>query len=122
LIAQSDFISLHVPMNEHTRHMIGAEQIAAMKDGAFVINTARGGLIDESAAAQAIQTGKLGGLGLDAYEVEPVTDSPLIGLPNVVMTPHTGAHTVEAISGMGIMAVDNLITVLEGKDCKYIIA
>lgn len=121
LIAASDFISLHVPLNEYTKHMIGAKQIAAMKDGACVINTARGGLIDEAAAASALKEGKLGGVGLDAYEVEPVTDSPLIGLDNVVMTPHTGAHTNEAISGMGMMATQNLIHILDFGMCDYII-
>ena len=122
VIAGADFLSLHVPLNEHTKYMIGQEQIAQMKDDACVINTARGGLIDEAAAAKALQDGKLGGIGLDAYEVEPMTDSPLIGLENVVMTPHTGAHTNEAIGAMGLMAVENLIDVLEGTECKYIIA
>lgn len=121
LISSSDFISLHVPLNEQTKHMIGKEQFERMKDGAYIINTARGGLVDEAAAAEAIRQGKLGGIGLDAYEVEPVTDSPLIGLENVVMTPHTGAHTNEAIGAMGMMAVDNLIAVLDGKDCDYVI-
>ncbi len=119
LIEQSDFMSLHVPLNEHTHHMIGEKRIASMKDGAFIINTARGGLIDEAAAAKALNDGKLGGVGLDAYEVEPVTQSPLIGLDNVVMTPHTGAHTNEAVSAMGMMAVDNLIAVLEGRNCGH---
>ena len=74
-----------------------------------------------AAAAQALKDGKLGGIGLDAYEVEPVTDSPLIGLDNVVMTPHTGAHTNEAISGMGMMSVQNLIAVLSGEDCDFVV-
>ena len=121
VISGSDFVSLHVPLNEHTKHMVGAEQIDAMKQGAYIINTARGGLVDETAVADAIKSGKLGGIGLDAYEVEPVTDSPLLGLDNVVMTPHTGAHTNEAISGMGMMSVQNLIAVLSGEDCKYIV-
>lgn len=121
LISSSDFISLHVPLNEHTKHMIGKVQIGRMKDGAYIINTARGGLVDEAAVAEAIRQGKLGGIGLDAYEVEPVTNSLLFGLNNVVMTPHTGAHTNEAISAMGIMAVDNLIAVLKGKDCDHVI-
>ena len=121
VIAGADFISLHVPLTKETKYMIGEDAISRMKDGAFVINTARGGLIDEAAAAKALQSGKLGGLGLDAYEVEPVTDSPLFGLANVVMTPHTGAHTNEAIAGMGIMAAQNLIDVLQGKGCRYTI-
>lgn len=118
-IESADFLSLHVPLTKETKYMIGEQAIARMKKGAFIINTARGGLIDEAAAANALKSGQLGGIGLDAYEMEPVTDSPLLGLDHVVMTPHTGAHTNEAIAGMGIMAAQNLIDVLSGKDCKY---
>ncbi len=121
LIPQADVISLHVPLTEQTRHMIGTGQIARMKDGAFVINTARGGLVDEAAAAEAIKSGKLGGIGLDAFEVEPPTESPLMGLQNVVLTPHAGAHTDEAVAGMGLMAVQNLIDVLQGRECRCVI-
>lgn len=121
VIETADFLSLHVPLTKETQHILGAEAIARMKRGAFLINTARGGLVDEAAAANAIKAGHLGGIGLDAYEVEPVTDSPLLGLDNVVMTPHTGAHTSEAIAGMGIMAVQNLIDVLQGKGSKHTI-
>lgn len=118
-IESADFLSLHVPLTKETKYMIGEQAIARMKKGAFIINTARGGLVDEAAAASALKSGQLGGIGLDAYEVEPVTDSPLLGLDHVVMTPHTGAHTNEAIAGMGIMAAQNMIDVLSGKDCKY---
>ncbi|MDD5016497.1 MAG: phosphoglycerate dehydrogenase [Eubacteriales bacterium] len=121
VLKKSDFISLHVPLNDETKYMIGKKQIDSMRDGAFIINTARGGLVDESEAAKAIKTGKLGGIGLDAYEVEPVTESPLMGLKNVVMTPHTGAHTNEAIEAMSAMAVKNMIDVLEGRDCSNIV-
>ena len=122
VISGADFISLHVPLTKETKYMIGEDAISRMKTGAFIINTARGGLVDEAAAATAIKSGKIGGIGLDAYEAEPVTDSPLFGLDNVVMTPHTGAHTNEAIAGMGLMAAENLINVLQGKACRYIIA
>ena len=121
LIPQADVISLHVPLTEQTKHMIGAAQIATMKNGALILNTARGGLIDEAAAAEAIKAGKLGGVGLDAFEVEPPKDSPLMGMDNVVMTPHAGAHTDEAVAGMGMMAVQNLIDVLQGKECRCIV-
>jgi len=121
VLTTSDFISLHVPLNDSTRHMIDAAKIAQMKDGAVVINTARGGIIDEQAAADAVKSGKLGGLGLDAFEQEPLIDSPLKGLDNVIFTPHTGAHTAEAVSGMGNMAVDNVIAVLKGEDCPYVL-
>ncbi|MEF9988979.1 MAG: phosphoglycerate dehydrogenase [Christensenellaceae bacterium] len=121
VLTSSDFISLHVPLNEDTRHMINADCIAMMKKGAIIINTARGGIIDEQAAAQAVKSGQLGGLGLDAFEQEPLLDSPLKGLDRVIFTPHTGAHTSEAVSGMGNMAVSNVIAVLEGKECPYIL-
>ncbi|MBC5647296.1 phosphoglycerate dehydrogenase [Christensenella tenuis] len=121
VLTTSDFISLHVPLNDSTRHMIDASKIAEMKDGAIIINTARGGIIDEQAAADAVKNGKLGGLGLDAFEQEPLIDSPLKGLDNVIFTPHTGAHTAEAVSGMGSMAVDNVIAVLSGEDCPYVL-
>ena len=121
VLTTSDFISLHVPLNDSTRHMIDAEKIAEMKDGAIVINTARGGIIDEQAAAEAVKSGKLGGLGLDAFEQEPLIDSPLKGLDTVIFTPHTGAHTAEAVSGMGSMAVDNVIAVLSGKECPHVL-
>ncbi len=121
LLQQSDVISLHVPLTELTRHMIHAERISHMKPGAIIINTARGGLIDERAAADALTSGRLGGLGLDAFEQEPLIDSPLKNLPNVIFTPHTGAHTSEAVANMANMAVENVIAVLKGEPCKYMV-
>lgn len=121
VLSESDIISLHVPLNDNTRHMIDKSRIEQMKDGAIIINTARGGLIDEDAAAEAVKSGKLGGLGLDAFEEEPLIDSPLKGLDNVIFTPHAGAQTAEAVKAMGAMAVDNLIAVLSGKDCTHIV-
>ncbi|MCL1795280.1 MAG: phosphoglycerate dehydrogenase [Clostridia bacterium] len=114
-----DVVSLHVPLNDETRNLVDARRIAAMKDGAILVNTSRGGLIDENAAAEAVISGKLGGLGLDAFEQEPLLHSPLKGLPRVVFTPHTGAHTAEAVKGMGEMAVQNCMDVLNGKSCPY---
>ena len=121
LLRNCDVISLHVPLTEETKHMIGAAQIAEMKKNAIIINTARGGLIDEAAAAAAIRDGKLGGLGLDAFEQEPLIGSPLKGLPRVIFTPHTGAHTAEATAKMGMMAVENAIAVLSGQPCRYLL-
>lgn len=121
LLSNSDVVSLHVPLNEQTHHMVSAERIAAMRQGAIIINTARGGLIDEEAAAKAIQSGHLRGLGLDAFEQEPLKDSPLIGLPHVVFTPHTGAHTAEAVQKMGMMAAENVIQVLRGETSPYLL-
>ena len=121
IFAQSDVISLHVPLTDATRHMVDRERIETMKPGAIVINTARGGLIDEAAAAEAVKSGKLGGLGLDAFEEEPLKQSPLVGLPRVIFTPHTGAHTAEAVAKMGMMSVQNAIAVLKGEPCPYIL-
>ena len=121
LLCSADVVSLHVPLNDSTRHMINRERIEKMKQGVIIINTARGGLIDEEAAAEAIRAGKLGGLGLDAFEQEPLLDSPLKGLPRVIFTPHSGAHTAEAVSNMGLMSVQNAIAVLKGEECPYVL-
>lgn len=120
LLRKADIVSLHVPLTEETFHLIDAKRIAQMKTGAVIINTARGGLIDEAAAAEAIRSGKLGGLGLDAFEQEPLIDSPLKSLPHVVFTPHTGAHTSEATEKMAMMSVQNAIQVLTDQHCPYI--
>jgi len=122
VIKDSDFISLHLPLLDSTANIIGKENIAVMHPGAIIINTARGGLIDEAALFDALQSGHLGGAALDAYEKEPPDVSlPLYQLPNVVTTPHTGAHTAEASLNMATMAVDNLISVLETGECPYIV-
>lgn len=119
ILTESDVISLHLPLTEETNHMIDGAAIAKMRDGAIVINTSRGGIVDETAAAEALRSDKLGGLGLDAFEQEPPTGSPLFDLLNVVVTPHTGAHTKEATENMARMAVDNLIAELSGRDCGH---
>ena len=92
-----------------------------MKPNAIIVNASRGGIIDENAAYDALISGRLGGLGLDAFEKEPPENSPLFALPNVIATPHTGAHTKEAAEAMADMAVDNLIAMLSGSDCKYLL-
>ena len=119
LFKAADVVSLHVPLSDATRHMASAERIKSMRQGGILINTARGGLIDEDAAADAVKSGHLRGLGLDAFEQEPLVDSPLKGLPGVVFTPHAAGHTAQAISRMGMMAVDNAIQVLSGQKCPY---
>ena len=113
LLATSDVVSLHVPLLDSTRHIIDAATLASMKKGALLVNTARGGLIDEDAAYDALKSGQLGGLALDAYEVEPPAGSKLFELDSVIATPHTGAHTDEATAKMAQMAVDNLLAVLK---------
>jgi D-3-phosphoglycerate dehydrogenase len=121
VIREADFLSLHLPLTDKTRNEISADVMKSMKKGAIIINTARGGLIDETAAYELLVSGHLGGLGLDVYEEEPPKKTPLFELENVVLTPHTAAHTTEAIAAMAEMAVQNLIDVLCGKDCQYIV-
>ena len=121
VVREADFISLHLPLADETRNIINKKVMETMKKGAVIINTARGGLIDENAAYELLKSGQLGGLGLDAFEKEPPGSSPLFTLDNVVVTPHTGAHTAEATAGMAEMSVRNLIDVLSGKDCKNIV-
>ena len=121
VIKQSNVISLHLPLNDETKNYINKETIELMQPGVFVVNTSRGGLINEEDAYEALKEGKLGGLALDAFAVEPPGASPLFQLENVVVTPHTGAHTKEAIENMANGAVKNLIDVLSGRDCKYIV-
>ena len=96
LLRKSDFVSLHVPATLQTRHMIGRREFELMKPSAVLINTSRGEVIDEAALTDALQKGKIAGACLDVYEHEPPKDSPLLKLPNVVLTPHIGASTVEA--------------------------
>lgn len=121
IIESADVISLHLPLNENTKHLINTESIAKMKNGVIIINASRGGIIDEEAALDALRSGKLGGMGLDAFEIEPPVGSPLLSFSNVVATPHTGAHTEESSTKMADMAVDTLIAVLTGEECSYIV-
>ena len=121
VIQRSDVISLHLPLNEQTQHIINKKVISEMKPKTIVVNTSRGGIIDEDAAFEALRSGRLGGLGLDAFEIEPPNGSPLFELDNVVATPHTGAHTQEATLNMADSAIQNLIDVLSGRDCPYIV-
>ena len=121
LITTSDVITLHLPLMTETYHLINADILKKIKKGAIIVNASRGGIIDESAAYEALKNGTLGGLGLDAFEKEPPENSPLFGLNQVILTPHTGAHTSEAKNTMAIMAVDNLIDMLNGSECKYIV-
>ena len=114
-------ITLHLPLLESTHHMINDEVIKQMPDGAILINASRGGIIDEDAAYEALKSGKLGGLGLDAFEEEPPKNSKLLELDNVIATPHTGAHTQEATENMANLSVKNLIDVLSGKECPFIV-
>lgn len=121
IVENADVISLHLPLTPETNHIINKDVMVRMKNTAILINTSRGGIIDEDAAYELLKNGEIGGLGLDAFEMEPPTNSPLFELNNVVVTPHTGAHTKEATDNMANAAVKNLIDVLSGKDCPFIV-
>ncbi len=114
LYAESDFVSLHVPATEETTNMVDARVLAAMKPSAFLINTARGALVDEAALAAALQSGEIAGAGLDVFATEPAIDSPLIGMVNVVASPHLAGNTKETMEITGEMAVDNALAVIAG--------
>lgn len=108
----SDIISIHLPATPETRHMIGSDQFEMMKPTAYIINAARGGLIDEAALKIALDEGKIAGAALDVYEEEPTRDMPLVGLANVVCTPHIGAGSVEASIGNSTIVAAKLIEFL----------
>jgi D-3-phosphoglycerate dehydrogenase len=117
VIRQADFLSLHVPVLPETRGMVDASFLRQMKPGAFLINTARGELIDELALLEALQSGRLRGAALDAFAKEPPgADNPLFALPQVVATPHTGAHTDGATNAMGWGALGDCLAVLRGEE------
>jgi D-3-phosphoglycerate dehydrogenase / 2-oxoglutarate reductase len=109
LYATSDAVSLHVPLMTETRGMVGAEELAAMKPTAFLLNTARGGLVDEEALAAALSSGRLAGAALDGFAEEPLGDSPLRAFDNVIFSPHAGAATFDAVRRTANRAVDQLL-------------
>ena len=114
LLQSSDYVSLHVPLLDSTYHLINAEKLSTMKKTACVINTSRGGVVDEEALYDALKNGKLGGAALDVFEKEPATDNPLVTLPNVILTPHIGAQTKEAQSLAANVIAEKIIQILRG--------
>lgn len=121
LLKKSDFVSLHVPLLDSTHHMISTAEFKAMKKTAFIINTARGPIIDEHAMIKALKRGEIAGAGLDVYECEPLLacnpddHKDLREMPNVVMTPHTASATVETRQAMSRRAAENILAFLKGK-------
>jgi D-3-phosphoglycerate dehydrogenase len=113
LLPRADFVSLHVPLADATRGLLGPAELAQMKPTAIVINTARGGIVDETALAAALAAGRLGGAGMDVFEDEPLpADSPLRSAPNTVLTPHLGASTREAQTRAGVETAQRVLDVL----------
>ncbi|NLN08068.1 phosphoglycerate dehydrogenase [Methanoculleus sp. DTU007] len=121
LFRRADVITVHTPLIKETRHLINAKSIATMKDGVLLINCARGGIIDEAALVDAIKSGKVAGAALDVFENEPPTDSPLLELDKVIVTPHLGASTVEAQKNVAISVANQCISVLSGGAAKYVV-
>jgi glyoxylate reductase len=115
VLAQSDFLSLHVPLTERTRRLIGPRELGLMKPSAFLINTARGPVVDEAALVSALKTGTIAGAGLDVYEQEPAIHPGLTALPNVVLLPHLGSATLNTRIRMGMICLANIDAVLNGR-------
>ncbi|MCV2446807.1 phosphoglycerate dehydrogenase [Paracoccus sp. DMF] len=108
LLAKADFITLHVPLTEKTRNILSRENLAKTKKGVRIVNAARGGLIDEEALAELLKSGHVAGAALDVFATEPATESPLFGLPNVVVTPHLGASTTEAQENVALQVAEQM--------------
>jgi glyoxylate reductase len=115
LLAEADFISVHVALTPETRHLFGADQFRRMKDTAVLVNTSRGPVIDEAALADALAGGEVFAAGLDVFENEPEVHPKLLALDNAVVIPHLGSATVETRDAMGFLAVENLLSALEGR-------
>ena len=117
LFARADIVSIHMPLTSDTHHAVGARELSQMKSEAFLINTSRGPVVDESALIRALAANKIAGAGLDVFEKEPVgKDNPLLNLDNVILTPHTAALTKECVVSMAVQAAKCVITVFDGKE------
>lgn len=120
IVAKSDFISIHVPLTNDTYGLISRSRLQAMKPTTILINTARGGIVDEKALAEALQNGWIAGAALDVFEEEPLPiESPLMNAPNLVLTPHIGGYTREALTRTSIMAATSVADVLHNKGAIY---
>ncbi|OGM77126.1 hypothetical protein A2210_01340 [Candidatus Woesebacteria bacterium RIFOXYA1_FULL_40_18] len=115
LLAKSDFVSMHVPLTDETRHMINKDTLAKMKVGSYLVNTARGPVVEEGALVEALKNGKIKGAGLDVYDDEPNISPELIKMQNVVLTPHIASATYEARNKMGEMAVSAILDTFSDK-------
>ncbi len=119
LLVQADFVAIHLPRTPETEGLLGEKELRMMKPGARLVNTARGGIVDEAALATVLQEGHLGGAAFDVFASEPATESPLFGLPNVIVTPHLGASTREAQDKAGITVAEMVRLALKGEFVPY---
>ncbi len=118
VLREADFISLHCPATPETRHLMNRDRFALMRPGAFLINTARGDVVEEAALVDALQSGRIAGAGLDVFEKEPQVTQALVSMDNVVLLPHLGSATHETRVAMGMRAVENLTLFLSGKPLR----
>jgi phosphoglycerate dehydrogenase-like enzyme len=122
LLAQSDFVSLHVPLSPETRHLFNDDTFGRMKPSAILINTSRGAVVDEAALHRALESQRIAGAAIDVTEVEPLPKhDPLLRLPNLLVTPHIGSASVATRERMARMAVDNLTAALHGKTPAHVV-
>ncbi len=120
LLAESDFVSIHCPLNQSTRHLFGPDVFAAMKPSAILINTSRGPVIDQAALFTALTTGQIAAAGLDVTDPEPLpADHPLLSLPNCVILPHIGSASTATRLKMALMAAENLVAGVTGQDLPF---
>lgn len=115
IFTRADFITLHCPITKETANLVNAKSLATMKDGVYLVNCARGGLVDEQALYEALQSGKVAGAALDVFQVEPLKESPLLSLDNVVVTPHLAASTFEAQVDVAVDVADQIVDVFAGR-------
>ena len=121
LLKQADVVTLHVPVTPRTDKMLGVKELAMMKPGGVLVNTARGELVDQDALYQALSTKQLAGAALDVFPTEPPTGSPLLELDNLIATPHTGGETLESRPRLSGMATDNVLEMLRGEWPKHVV-
>jgi D-3-phosphoglycerate dehydrogenase len=121
VLAESDVISLHLPLTPETEGLIGEREIARMKDGVWVVNTSRGKIVQEKAMYEALAAGKVAGYGTDVFESEPPLGNPLLTLPNVVATPHIGTYTKESLRLMGDRCAEAVLRVLRGERPEFVV-
>jgi glyoxylate reductase len=121
LLREADIVSLHVPLTPETRYVIGARELALMKPGSYLVNTARGPVVDEAALVEALRSGHLGGAGLDVYEREPELAAGLAALPNATLLPHLGSATVETRGRMAQLAALNAVAAVRGEPVPHMV-